>query len=144
MRTKEWYINGIRMIPTEAEEQAVVVNWARMMELNWKELKLLHHIPNEGKRGFKARAEQAAAGLLPGVCDLFLPVARCGYHGLYIEMKALDGVISKPQKEFLTAVREQGFCSCACFGADAAIQVLDRYMRGAAGDVLMGAGVVVV
>lgn len=129
MRKKEWYINGIRMIPTEAEEQAAVVSWCRMLVMMWPELDLVYHIPNEGKRGVKARAEQKAAGLRPGVCDLFLPVARCGFHGLYVEMKALDGVMSKEQREFMTAVQKQGYFSCACFGADAGIRVIEAYMR---------------
>ena len=73
---------------------------------------------------------QKAVGLKSGVSDLCLPVARCGYHGLYIEMKAMDGKTTEKQQDFLTAVREQGYFSCACWGADAAIEVIEKYMRG--------------
>lgn len=57
-------------------------------------LKLLHAIPNGGTRGGDKRsamiagANMKAEGAKPGVSDIMLPVARHGYHGFYIEMKA--------------------------------------------------------
>lgn len=127
---KDWFVNGIRMIPTEEEEQKTVVAWCRIQELRWPELRLIHHVPNGGKRSKSEAAGFQAMGVLAGVPDLFLPVRRVWHHGLYLEMKALDGKVSKEQKEFLAAVSEQGYFACACFGADAAIGVLERYMRG--------------
>jgi len=58
------------------------------------ELKLLHAIPNGGTRGGDKRsamiagANMKAEGAKAGVSDIMLPVARQGYHGFYIEMKA--------------------------------------------------------
>ena len=127
---RKFYENGIRLIPTEEEEQAVVIRWCQLFEGHWPELRLIYHIPNEGKRSARAGAMQKAVGLKSGVSDLCLPVARCGYHGLYIEMKAMDGKTTEKQQDFLTAVREQGYFSCACWGADAAIEVIEKYMRG--------------
>ena len=116
---------------TEDQEQTTVISWCRVMEHQWPELRLIHHIPNGGKRSKSEAARFRAMGVLPGVADLFLPVPRCGYHGLYIEMKALDGRVSPDQKKFLTAASGQGFCCCVCFGADAAIAVLMQYLAGA-------------
>jgi len=48
---------------------------------------LLHHIPNGGLRDKREGARLKASGVIAGVCDLFLPMARRGAHGLYIEMK---------------------------------------------------------
>lgn len=123
-------IKKLYTIP-EDNEQITVISWCKVMEHQWPELALIHHIPNGGKRGKAEAVRFRAMGVLPGVADLFLPVPRCGYHGLYIEMKALNGRVSPDQKKFLTATSGQGFCCCVCFGADAAIAVLTQYMAGA-------------
>ncbi|MGN0989552.1 MAG: hypothetical protein ACI4N6_04505, partial [Eubacteriales bacterium] len=94
------HINGIRIIPTEDEEQAYIVSWAKINESRYPELKLLYHIPNEGKRSGREGARMKRLGLRRGVSDLCLPVARCGFHGLYIELKAQDGRATAEQNEF--------------------------------------------
>lgn len=127
---KDWFVNRIRMIPTEEEEQKTVISWCRIQESRWPELRLIYHVPNEGKRSKTTAAAEKAMGLRAGVSDLCLPVPRAWFHGLYVEMKALDGKVTKEQEEFLTAVREQGYCCCACWGADAAIWLIERYMKG--------------
>ena len=127
---KDWFINGIRMIPTEEEEQKTVISWCKIQESRWPELQLIYHVPNEGKRSKNTAAAEKAMGLRAGVSDLCLPVPRAWFHGLYVEMKALDGKVTKEQEEFLTAVGEQGYCCCACWGADAAIWLIERYMKG--------------
>lgn len=123
-------INGIRVIPTEEEEQTVVFSWAAIQESRWPELRLMHHIPNGGKRSKSEAARFRAAGVKAGVSDIFLPCARCGYHGLYIEMKARDGRVSHDQAEFLSGVTEQGYLGVVCYGADQAIKVISGYMEG--------------
>ena len=127
---KDWFVNGVRMIPTEEEEQKTVISWCRIQESRWPELRLIYHVPNEGKRSKTTAATEKAMGLRAGVSDLCLPVPRAWFHGLYVEMKALDGKVTKEQEEFLTAVGEQGYCCCACWGADAAIWLIERYMKG--------------
>jgi hypothetical protein len=121
---------GFRLIPTEEEEQKCLISWCRIREGTYPELGLIYHIPNEGKRSAAAGAAQRAMGLLPGAADLCLPVRRGRYSGLYIELKALDGRIEENQKAFLTAVAEQGFCGCVCYGAEAGMAVIQAYMDG--------------
>ena len=130
---KDWFINGIRMIPTEDEEQAAVISWCKLLESRWPELRLIHHVPNGGKRSKSEAARFRAMGVKAGVPDLFLPVPRAGYHGAYIEMKALDGKPTKAQTEFLAAVIEQGYFGCVCWGAEDAMDVIARYMREGTG-----------
>ena len=45
------------------------------------------HIPNEGKRSTAYGARMKRIGLRSGFPDLFFPVARGGFHGLFVEMK---------------------------------------------------------
>lgn len=124
------HINGIRIIPTEDEEQAYIVSWAKINESRYPELKLLYHIPNEGKRSGREGARMKRLGLRRGVSDLCLPVARCGFHGLYIELKAQDGKPTIEQNEFIKDVLGQGYYARVCFGADEAVMVIEDYLKG--------------
>lgn len=124
------HINGIRIIPTEDEEQAYIVSWAKINESRYPELKLLYHIPNEGKRSNREGARMKRLGLRRGVSDLCLPVARCGFHGLYIELKAQDGKATAEQNEFIRDVLGQGYYARVCFGADEAVMVIEDYLKG--------------
>lgn len=125
-------INGIRTVPTEDEEQIAVMSWAALMEGRYPELRLLHHIPNGGKRGKHEAAIFKAMGVKAGIPDLFLPCAREGCHGLYVEMKAIDGRPSKAQLEMLKALSCQGYKCVVCHGADEARRVIEDYLRGGA------------
>ena len=130
MRKKEYYINGIRMIATEDEEQIALFSWAKIAEARWPVLKWMHHIPNGGKRAKSEAARFKAMGVKAGVSDVFLPCARGGYHGLYIEMKALDGRPSGDQKEFLAAMTSEGYFCAVCYGAEEAERLIERYLTG--------------
>lgn len=128
-RLKARTADGIRLIPTEEEEQRFVISWAEVNEYRYPELKLLYHIPNEGKRSVREGARMKRIGLRKGISDLCLPVARGIYHGLYIELKVLNGRITKEQNEFLAAVREQGYCGFACYGGVSAVKVIEQYLE---------------
>lgn len=71
---------------------------------------------------------------MPGVSDLFLPVARHGYHGLFIEMKAAGKRRYKAnqptaeQQWFMESVREQGYLAVPCWGTDEAVILLSSYL----------------
>ena len=70
-----------------------------------------------------------AEGLKAGVPDLCLPVARQGYHGLYIEMKYGRNKPTAKQKWWLEKLAEQGYKTIVCWGADEAIAVLEDYLE---------------
>ena len=115
---------------SEDAEQETVIQWVRICSGRWPELKLLHHIPNGGRRNAKEAAKFKRMGVLAGVADLHLPVARGGYHGLYIEMKYDDGRILESQKSFLKAAAAEGNYCIVCYSAADAIEILDLYMHG--------------
>lgn len=125
-----FYINGVRMIPTEEEEQTALFSWAKLAEARFPVLRLMHHIPNGGKRSKSEAARFRAAGVKAGVSDVFLPCARGGYHGLYIEMKALDGRPSAEQKKFAEGVRSEGYLAVLCYGAEQAEKTIVDYLTG--------------
>lgn len=123
-------INGIRMIPTEDEEQIWLFSWAALRLEKWPELALMHHIPNGGMRSKSEAARFNAMGVKRGVSDVFLPVSKGRYHGLYIELKAKDGRLGKEQKEWIAAVREQGYYAAVCYGGFEAANLVEAYMKG--------------
>lgn len=127
MKTKD--VNGVRLYPTEEEEQTVVMHWAAMAAGRWPELRLLFHIPNGGKRSKSEAVRFRAAGVRSGVPDLFLSCSRGGYHGLWIEMKAVGGRVSQEQERWRKDLMEQGYMCVVCYGADAAIATIEKYMQ---------------
>lgn len=108
---------------TEAEEQITVVDFCRISGIP------VVHIPNEGKRSPWRGAEEVRMGLARGFPDLFLPIARGKYHGLMIEMKAQNGRLSAEQRGWLTTLRENGYATAVCYGAEEAINIIKKYRK---------------
>ena len=121
---------------TEAQYQIEVFKWARHPAVlhTYPELALLYHIPNGGKRNAVEAAHFKQQGVLPGVADLHLPVARGCYYSLYIEMKADKGRPSANQVWFGKNVTALGNFWVICHGSRQAIQTLEWYLKGAVGD----------
>ena len=118
-------------IPTEDTEQAHIFAWAAWASGKYPELDLMHHIPNGGKRSKSEAARFKAQGVKAGVPDIFLPCARGGYHGLYIELKRTKGgKLSAAQKEWIDALRGQGYKVIVCYGFDEAREVIINYLEG--------------
>jgi hypothetical protein len=115
---------------TESLEQQALFQWAKLMQGQHPELCLLHSIPNGGKRNAMEAARLKKEGVLAGVSDVFLPVARGGYHGLYIEMKSGKGKPSDAQKWWIAKTTEQGYYSTVCYGWVDASEVIKRYLEG--------------
>lgn len=67
--------------------------------------------------------------LAHGMTELFLPCSRGGYHGLWIEMKAIGGHVSREQEQWRNDLLGQGYMCAVCYGADAAIETIEKYMR---------------
>ena len=110
---------------SEADEQRAVVEWCDWMRIP------VFHIPNGGSMHKAEAARLKAQGVKAGVPDLCIPVARGGYHSLYIEMKAAKGRVSGRQREWLDLLEGQGMRAVVCYGAENAIETIRDYMRGA-------------
>ena len=113
----------------EHQEQVAVILWRDSNLGKYPQLKLLHAIPNGGKRNVAVARKLKAEGVKAGVCDLFLPVAKKGYHGLYIEMKIKPNTPKGKQKEFIRDVEEEGYLVYVCYNAEEAVEVLKGYLK---------------
>lgn len=117
--------------PTESEEQQTLFQWAAMQCGKYPELALMFHIPNEGKRSWAVGGRMKAEGLKSGVPDIFLPVPRGQWHGLFIEMKRTKGgTVSDCQKLWLHDLRKQGYLTEVCRGWEEAARRIKSYLGG--------------
>ena len=114
---------------SEATEQERLISWAGWQQNRFPELKLLFHIPNGGSRNALEAANLKRQGVKAGVPDLFLPVAKGKYHGLFIEMKWGKNTVTDKQDDWLHDLTVQGYKAAVCYGADEAIDVLETYMQ---------------
>ena len=117
--------------PTEAVEQERLYRWAEENSIRWPELTSMYHIPNEGKRSRVTGGRLKRQGLKKGAPDNCLPVARCGCHALYIELKRMkDGRPTKDQLDWIDRLTRQGNMALVCEGWERAAQVIEDYLEG--------------
>lgn len=113
----------------EDAEQIALFKWAEFQLGRYPELGLMFHIPNGGKRDAREGARFKAMGVKAGVSDIFLPVARGSYHGLFIELKASGGKLSANQKAFITSVEKQGYRAVVSYGWEEASKAIIEYLE---------------
>lgn len=78
-------------IPTEAQEQTALFQWAEMMQGRIPELRLMHHIANGGTRNQIEAVHLKQQGVKPGIPDIFLPCARGAVSRPVYRNEAPDG-----------------------------------------------------
>ena len=130
------------LIPSEHQEQVAVMQWADSMQHKLPEVRLLFAIPNGGVRPkfklFKKdgivtfspeAAKLKAEGVKAGVPDLFLPVARQEWHGLFIELKRIKNAsLSLEQDEWIGKLTAQCYAVAVCRGSEDAINAISGYL----------------
>lgn len=125
-------------VPTEHQEQTKLFQWCELAKAKYPALSLLFAIPNAGgyKGGYGSNVRLVMRakreGVRKGVPDLMLPVALGGYHGLFVELKRVEGgAISSEQTAWHVELREQGYRVEVCKGWDSARDVLVQYLTPA-------------
>jgi len=116
---------------TEDCHQAALFCWCSLPDQQAKFPqfnRLLFAIPNGGERNVAVAAKMKATGTKADVSDIFLSVARGGYHGLYIELKKFGGKARKGQIEFIDDARREGYCGYIVEGWENARDLLVWYM----------------
>lgn len=94
---------------------------------------LLFAIPNGGHRSKAVAGKLKAEGVKAGVLDLCLPVARRGYHGMFIELKVGANKLTASQRQWYEQLRAQGYyCTVVWDSPASAIQEIELYLYGAA------------
>jgi hypothetical protein len=115
--------------PPEHREQTMLFDWAAWAVGQYPELELMYASPNGGHRIPAVAVKLKREGVKRGVPDICLPVARRGYHGLYIELKRLrGGTVSPDQKAFIAKLQAQGYRATVCAGFESARQEIEEYL----------------
>lgn len=117
---------------SEHSHQVALFMWASQNREKYPELEWMFAVPNGGERNQIVAARMKAEGVRSGVSDVMLPTARCGYHGMFIELKApgkLKGE-SEKQKKFGAHVKEQGYYYACLDNWEHARDLLSNYLDG--------------
>jgi len=85
-------------------------------------------IPNGGSREYREAVNLKAEGVLPGMPDLIIAIARGGYFGLFVEMKSESGTISPDQNDVMRRLSEEGYLCEVCWSVEDAVGVLESYL----------------
>lgn len=127
---REELLKAAKHVPLEEDEQIALFRWANWQANAIQELRMMYHIPNGGSRHKAEAARLKAAGVKSGVPDIFLPVPRAGFHGLYIELKRQKGGrASAAQIDWARMLIDQGYSVHICKGWEAARDVILDYIR---------------
>jgi len=120
---------------TENAEQTAIFMWVQQNLEKYPELIWLFAIPNGMFTSHKSvAARMRAMGMKRGVPDIFFPVRRGNWSGLFIELKRREvkgkakGRTSDEQDEWIDYLRTQGFGAIVCYGMEEAVKVLIDYL----------------
>lgn len=119
-------------VSLEETEQILLFQWRDLSVKDIPELRWLHSSLNGVPLSPGLAVKMRRMGMTKGVVDVFLPVVRGGYSGLYIEMKRRNGVesdLSASQKEFIAFAREQGYRAEWCKGWIPARDLILEYLE---------------
>ena len=116
---------------TEAAHQTALFCWAALPEIKLKypELELLFHIPNGGTRNKAEAGALKAQGVKSGVPDLFLPVPKGCYAGLWIELKVGKNKPSDNQDRWIANLTKQGYAVSVAYSWIEATEHLIYYLE---------------
>lgn len=125
---------------TEHDEQVAFVTWARENHAAHPELRNLFAVPNgaklpytvnaNGERHSRQGAHLRAEGLEAGVPDLLLAVARCGFHGLFLEMKRKGNKPTAEQLDWHARLKAEGYAVVIPYSAEEAREYTLAYLTG--------------
>jgi hypothetical protein len=125
-------------IQREAKEQAAFFEWRDNVRNMYPGIHLMFAIPNgaflQGDRVRRAKqwSKLKRQGSREGVSDVFLPVPRGGYHGLWIEIKAPRphaSEVSDDQEQWQKEMRGQGYLAVVAYGSKEACDAVTSYYR---------------
>ena len=82
----------------------------------------------------KRRAKQRGArsvkeGVKSGIADTFLPIARGGYNGLFIELKTATGTLSHNQRQWMEHCNKCNYLYRIARSADDFEKIIADYMQ---------------
>ncbi len=112
-------------IKSEFELQTAVITECKKLSLTDPDYGRIFAVPN----GQYRPGQRVEAGLVSGAPDLFLYVARGGYHGCFIELKFGRNKLSPNQVQMLAELKAQGYyCVVVKDSVDAVMNTIRDYL----------------
>ncbi len=121
---KKKKVKPVVICPSEQQEQFRVHAWLEKRGI------VHHHSPNGGYRDAREGAKFKRLGVSAGFPDLEFPYARKGYHGLYIELKRVDGgKLSERQLWWRDHLQKEGYAWYEAKGFEECIGIVCDYLE---------------
>ena len=108
----------------EHQTQCACVQWFRLAYPKF----LIYSIPNARKVSKVQGARLVSEGVVSGLPDLHIPIAKKGFHGLYIEMKAGKNKPSPNQITIMDKLRNEGYKCVVCWNLDEFMKEVKDYL----------------
>jgi hypothetical protein len=115
---------------SEFDHQKALIDWARLptIQAKYPGIDLLHASLNGVKLTPAQAGKAKASGMLAGVYDLCLPVARGIFHGCYLELKYGKNRLTKDQVWFGNRLASEGWYTACCWSWTEAQELLIDYL----------------
>lgn len=120
----------------ESHEQKALFQWRDYNLHRYPGIELMFatlngaYLQGDKRRRAIQWAKLIKLGAKKGLHDIFLPVAKGKYHGLWMEMKAPKphkSTISKEQKDWAKSMKEEGYMVRFVYGCEEAVAAIDAY-----------------
>lgn len=114
----------------EETEQIFAVAWFEAAYPMYQDILL--HYPAGGKRHIRTAARLKRMGAKAGVSDLFLPLPRGGFHGLWMEYKPAPpapGRLQPSQSRWLKRMADLGYRTACVRGPMAFASLVAEYLN---------------
>jgi hypothetical protein len=116
-------------VPYEDWEQENFVLW--LLNEYGDDDFLWYAVPNGELRDIRTANKLKRLGVKKGVPDMCFCVASDKYHGLYVEMKRINGgSVSKEQKNRIDQLSKYNYKAVVCRGYEAAKKEIKEYLNG--------------
>lgn len=127
----------VRSKPRHYEDahQVAFFRWCALAKTAYPDLEKFYHVPNGGARNKAEAGRLKAQGVRAGVLDLSLDVARGGYFGLRIELKATKTElghkppVSNEQRQRIHDLRADGYYADIAEGWEQARDTTLSYLQ---------------
>ena len=113
----------------EHRMQVALFKWAQAATCTRPELGLMFAVPNGGLRDIVTARKLKDEGVKRGVPDVILPVARGGFHGLFIENKSKGRKPRDDQRKWAEKLQQQGYMAVCCDDLMLAIKTITDYLE---------------
>ena len=128
-RTVKRRLKTVAPGPSEHAIQAAFIHWVRAASGTIPELRLLFAVPNGGHRHARTAATLQSEGVIPGIPDILLPVARGGWVGMAFEFKSAKGSLSTAQSDYIARLTAENWLVMVCKDTEGAIAAATNYLR---------------